>query len=101
MDSNHTCLAVINLDSALKKYENYYPQVFLKECNYIKKKVIRHFIDDLESISDDSDNRLKLLSYCFFKNVLFEKVIFQKNQFMREQFGKSHFLRRKFQKCLF
>ena len=62
MDSNHTCLAVISLDSAFKKYENYYPQVFLKECKYIKKKVIRHFIDDFESISDDSDDsdRLKL-----------------------------------------
>ena len=62
VDSNHTCLAVISLDSALKKYENYYPQVFLKECKYIKKKVIRHFIDDFESISDDSDDsdRLKL-----------------------------------------
>ena len=28
--SNHTCLAVISLDSALKKDENYYSQVFLK-----------------------------------------------------------------------
>ena len=34
-DSNHTCLAVINLDSALKKDDNYYPQGFLKECKYI------------------------------------------------------------------
>ena len=39
VDSNHTCLAVISLDSALKKDENYYPQVFLKECKYIKEKV--------------------------------------------------------------
>ena len=30
MVSNHTCLAVISLDSALKKDENYYPQVFFK-----------------------------------------------------------------------
>ena len=30
---NHTCLAVIRLDSAFKKDGNYYPQVFLKECN--------------------------------------------------------------------
>ena len=37
IDSNHTCLAVINLDSALEKDENYYQQVFLKECKYIKK----------------------------------------------------------------
>ena len=28
-DSNHTCLAVISLDSALKKDDNYYLQVLL------------------------------------------------------------------------
>ena len=28
VDSDHTCLAVISLDSALKKDENYYTQVF-------------------------------------------------------------------------
>ena len=28
VDSNHTCLAVISLDSALKKDKNYYVQVF-------------------------------------------------------------------------
>ena len=51
--SNHTCLAVISLDSALNKDGNYYPQVFSGECKYIKKKVIRHINDDLESSSDD------------------------------------------------
>ena len=30
VDSNHTCLAVISLDSALNKDRNFYPQVFLK-----------------------------------------------------------------------
>ena len=38
LDSNHTFLAIISLDSALKKDENYYPQVFLKEFKYIEKK---------------------------------------------------------------
>ena len=38
MDSNHTCLGVIGLDSTLKKDENYYPRVFLQECKYIVKK---------------------------------------------------------------
>ena len=52
VDSN---LAVISLDSALKKDENYNPQVLLKECKYIGKKIIRHVIDDLESSFDDSD----------------------------------------------
>ena len=36
------------------KDENYYPQVFLKECKYIEKKVVRHIIDDFGSSSDDS-----------------------------------------------
>ena len=33
------CLAVISLDSAFKKDQNYYPQVFLKECKYIKENL--------------------------------------------------------------
>ena len=37
VDSNHTCLAVISLDSALNKDRNLYPQVFLKECKYTEK----------------------------------------------------------------
>ena len=40
--SNHTCLAVISLDSALKKDRNYYRQVFLKECKYTEQRVVRH-----------------------------------------------------------
>ena len=54
--SSHTCLAVTSLDSALQKDKNCYPQVFLKECKYIEKKVFRYIIDDLESSSDDSDD---------------------------------------------
>ena len=38
VDSNHTSLAGISLDSALKKDESYYPQAFLKECKYIEKE---------------------------------------------------------------
>ena len=57
MDSNYTCLAVISLDSTLKKDGNYYPQVFLKECKYIEKKVATHMSNNLSdfSYSDDSD----------------------------------------------
>ena len=57
VDSNHTYLEVISLDSALKKDENYYPQVFLKECKYIEKNVIRHINDHLGDFyySDESD----------------------------------------------
>ena len=54
-DSNHTCLAAIFLDSALKKDENYYPQVFLKEYKYIEAKEIRHITQDIEIFCSDSD----------------------------------------------
>ena len=37
VDSNHTCLVVISLDSALKKNESSYLEVFLEECKYIEK----------------------------------------------------------------
>ena len=58
--SNHTCLAVIDLDSAFKKGENYYLQVFLKESKYIEKKVVKDIHDILNdfsyfSFSDESD----------------------------------------------
>ena len=51
VDSNYNCLAVITLGSVLKKDENYYLQVFLKECKYIEKKVFRHINDDLSDFS--------------------------------------------------
>ena len=54
--------------------------MFLKECKYIKKKVVRHIIDDLETSSDDSDvsneELIKAMRLMLFENVLFEKVIF-------------------------
>ena len=66
VDSNHTCLEVISLDSTLNKDGNYYPQVFLKEC----KEVIRHIIDDLES----SSRKIILLTIqSFVKGTIFAK----------------------------
>ena len=56
LHSNHTCLAVINLDSALKKDGSYFPKVFLKECKYIEKKVIRHINDNLSDFSYPSSD---------------------------------------------
>ena len=55
--SNHICLGVIALDSALKKNDNDYLQVFLRECKYIDKRVIRYITDNLSdfSSSDESD----------------------------------------------
>ena len=55
LDSNHTCLVVISLDSALKNSDNYYPEVLLKECKYIEKKVVWHIPDNLSDSSYSFD----------------------------------------------
>ena len=55
VDSNHTCLPATSLDSAFKKDEKYYPQVFLRECKYIAKKVIRHINDNLQHFQENCD----------------------------------------------
>ena len=56
VDSSHTCLAAISLDFVLKKDESYYPLAFLKECNYIETKIIRHIHDNLRDFSYSSDD---------------------------------------------
>ena len=56
MGSNYTYLAVNSSDSALKEDENYYPEGFLKECEYIKKILIRHINDNLSYFSYSSDD---------------------------------------------
>ena len=56
VDSNHTCLAVISLDSAPKKDDNYYLQVFIKESKYIEKKVIRQINDNLSNFSSSNES---------------------------------------------
>ena len=55
VDSNHTCLAVISLDSTLKKEKSYYLQVFLKEFRNIEKKLIRHISDNLSDFSSSDE----------------------------------------------
>ena len=55
VDSNHTYLAVISLDFALKEDENYYLQESLKECKYIEKKVIRNINGNLSDFSSSDE----------------------------------------------
>ena len=60
--SIYTCLTVLLIDFViyfLRKDENYYPQVSLKEYKYIVKKVTIHFINNLQFFSDDSDKSNK------------------------------------------
>ena len=51
LDSNHTCVSAIGLAYSLKKDDDYYPQVFLKECKCIEKNVGRHIHDNLSDFS--------------------------------------------------
>ena len=69
VDSNRTSLPVIILDSAINKDENY-SQVFLKECKYIREKVIEHIMDDLESFSDNSDEEWNNAIWQFCERIL-------------------------------
>ena len=56
--SNYICLALILTDFFLKKDGNYYPQMILKTCKYIEKKVIRYINNDLEIFSDNYDKEI-------------------------------------------
>ena len=48
-------MGVISLDSALKKDNNYYPQVFLKECKYIEQEMVRYITENPEIAFDESN----------------------------------------------
>ena len=53
VDSNHTFLAVISLDSALKTDENCYLPVILNESKYTEKKLISHINNSSDFSSFD------------------------------------------------
>ena len=57
-DAFYKCLSLIMLDSVLKVGKEYYPQVFLEECKYIKRKnkMFDYINDDLEITSSDDDD---------------------------------------------
>ena len=65
------------LDSVVKVGKKYYPQAFLEECKYVKRKnkMMNYINDDIEIVSSDedddfysesdSDNQIFLLSLLF------------------------------------
>ena len=59
-DSSYKCLSLIMLDSVVEVGKKYYPQVFLEECKYIKRKnkMLNYINDDLEMTSSDDDDEL-------------------------------------------
>ena len=81
---SHTCLAVISLDSALRKDDSYHTivlwQVFFKECKYTEKSIISYINDNLSdcssfsSSSDDDDGEfheeeIRISKACLSKNI--------------------------------
>ena len=59
-DSSCKCLSLIMLDSVGQVGKKYYPQVFLEECKYVKRKnkMFNYINDDLEMTSSDDDDDL-------------------------------------------
>ena len=59
-DSFYKCLSLIMLDSVVKVGKKYYPQVFLEECKYVKRKnkMFNYINDDLGMTSSDKDDEL-------------------------------------------
>ena len=57
-DSSYKCLSLLMLDSVVKVGKKYYPQVFLEEYKYIKRKnkMFNYINDDLEMTSSDEDD---------------------------------------------
>ena len=57
-DAFYKCLFLIMLDSAVKAGKKYYPQVFLEECKYVKRKnkMFNYINDDMEITSSDEDD---------------------------------------------
>ena len=89
-------LSVITIDSDLKKDENYHLQVFLKECKYIEKEVVRHITED--SFPSDSDEKSafeRAISTIFSLREQFSKCLlegaYSKISFLVEQFRKCSF----------
>ena len=57
-DASYKCLFLIMLDSVVKIGKKYYPQVFLEECKYVKRKnkMMNYTNDDIETTSSDEDD---------------------------------------------
>ena len=91
VDSNHICLAVINLDSALKKDESYNPQMFLNKSKYINKKLIRYITQDKEIFSSDSDEKSLFVFFSqFFQKFQKRDKVFQATETIKATNYKLH-----------
>ena len=69
------------MDVFLKIDGSYYHKIFLKECKYIEKKVIRDIHDNLSDFSRSSDNfdeeKVKAMKLMFLEKTIFENILFE------------------------
>ena len=69
----YTCLSVILLDSVVKIDNDYYPQIFLKECKYaVKKKQVIN-TNNGELNLDETDDESIIIS---LMNLMKNKILF-------------------------
>ena len=56
--SQYIFLSVILIDSVFRTGKNYFPQVFLEECEYIvkEKKMPQYITENVESCSDEENS---------------------------------------------
>ena len=63
------------MDVFLKIDGSYYPKIFLEECKYIEKEVIRDIHDNLSDFSCSSDNfdeeKVKAMKSMFLEKLIF------------------------------
>ena len=77
-DASYKCLSLIMLDSVVKIGKKYYPQVFLEECKYVKRKnkMFNYINDDIEITSSDENDGLFSESDSESDNFLFLSITF-------------------------
>ena len=66
LDSNCTCLALISLESALRKDENFNPQVFLKECKYTEIKYNDN-LSDFSYSGESDEGQIRAIRFMIFE----------------------------------
>ena len=70
VDASYKCFSLVKLDSLVKVGKKHYPQVFLEECKYVKRKnkMFNYINDDMEITSSDEDDYFFSESDCDSNN---------------------------------
>ena len=75
--SHCNCLSVILINSISETGKNYYPQVFLEECNMLSKKKMPEYITDDIKVSPNILMKKILIKIIPRKKILMKKILFK------------------------